>query len=123
MSSKYDFQSQYESIQQAVNESADFISKCIAGTVKPLIVVGAYKIGKEKVWLSIAQALNLKVFVEPERKQAMQCIDDQSILDVIVECPKEATIHVLPLTKISYPVSRWIPMGIFSKDICFTFFV
>lgn len=79
--------------------------KCKTTGVKPLILVGAYTIGKEKVWLSIAQALNFKVFIDEKRMETVRCINDSSIFEVVVQSPIKANIHVLPLGNIKYPVS------------------
>lgn len=76
----------------------------IGGHGKTLIVCGSYKIGKEKVWLAIAQAFNLKVWIDKERKNALKCIDNKDMLDVIVDSPLEANIHVLPINEINYKV-------------------
>lgn len=103
LSSKYGFLSQWESVQLAIIESRRFVEE--NGMSGSLIVCGAYKIGKEKVWLSIAQARNYKVWIDAERRKALECLNDQSILNVLAECPTKANIHVLSLGNLSYPVN------------------
>lgn len=75
-----------------------------AGTGRTLIVCGAYKIGKEKVWMAIAQTFNYKVWVNKERRKALECLDNPDIINVLVDNPIEANIHVLTMNEISYTV-------------------
>lgn len=105
LSSKYEFQPQDDSVKQAINECAMFMQRCTISGQKPLIVVGAYTIGKEKVWLGIAQSFNFKVYVDAKRMETVRCVADPSILDVVVDSPEKANVHVLPLANIDYRVS------------------
>lgn len=103
LSTKYEFQTQSDSIALINQYCHEFInSKEIAGNY--LILCGAYKIGKEKVWLRIAQEFNCKVWVDKERLKVIQCIQNEDISEVLTTHPKDASIHVLPLGNISYKV-------------------
>lgn len=103
LSKKYAFQSQVESIAEVKSECNEFLKKkATVGRERCLIVCGAYKIGKEKVWMSIAEEFNFKVYIDKERRKAMQCLDDANVLSKLTPNPNEANIHVLPLGNISY---------------------
>lgn len=102
LSSKYDFFTQSDSILVILQHCRDFIKSSTSSSGKHLIICGAYKVGKEKVWLRIAQDFNLKVWIDDERHKVMQCIENKEIDAVLTRHAKDANIHVLPLGSISY---------------------
>lgn len=104
LSSRYEFDTQSDSIDKIVRYCREFVKTCSSSSGKPLIVCGAYKIGKEKVWLRIAQELGYKVWIDPERRKAMQCIQNEEIFNVLTQFVKDASIHVLSLMNTSYKV-------------------
>lgn len=64
---------------------------------RTLIVCGSYCIGKEKVFLAVAEALNLKVWCSRSKRGYFDCIQDPKLEAVLVDKQEEAGIHVLPL--------------------------
>lgn len=104
LSSKYEFPTQLESISGIIQFCREFVKSSTSSSGKHLIICGAYKVGKEKVWLRIAQEFNYKVWIDNERHKAMQCIQNDEINEVLTRHAKDASIHVLPLGNISYPV-------------------
>lgn len=79
---------------------------------KFLILVGAYLIGKEKVWMSIAEKFNFKVFLEKERYKAFKEICTCSLefynffKKYITLDENEADIRVVSMMQIFYPNLR-----------------
>lgn len=63
-------------------------------------------IGKEKVWMSIANTFNIKVWLEETRRKAAIAIygERSSALRWVVANKEEAGMHVIPLHKINYQV-------------------
>lgn len=104
LSSRYEFATQSDSIDLIVKHCREFVSCSSSSAGKPLIICGAYKIGKEKVWLRIAQEFGYKVWIDNERRKAMQCIQNDEIFNVLTQFAKDGQIHVLPLGNISYKV-------------------
>lgn len=104
LSSRYEFSTQLDSVYTIVEYCREFIHSSTSSSGKQLIICGAYKVGKEKVWLRIAQEFNYKVWIDNERHKAMQCIQNDEISDVLTRYPRDASIHVLPLGNISYQV-------------------
>ncbi|XP_031639317.1 DNA cross-link repair 1A protein-like isoform X2 [Contarinia nasturtii] len=100
LSSKFDFPTQAESIDESIGYCEEFINSSSSGT--HLIVCGAYKIGKEKVWLRLAQEFNYKVWIDADRHRAMKCIQNDEISSVLTDFITDAQIHVLPISKINY---------------------
>lgn len=66
---------------------------------KILIICGAYLIGKEKLWLKIAERFDLKVWVEPKRAIALKCLEMEEINIRLVRKQEEAALHVLSMGK------------------------
>lgn len=64
---------------------------------RTLIVCGSYCIGKEKVFLAVAEALNLKVWCNKSKRAYFNCIQDPKLDSVLVDKQEDAKIHVLPL--------------------------
>lgn len=104
LSTKYKFCSQSDSISFIIQYCREFISSCVSSGAKHLIICGAYKIGKEKVWLRIAQEFSYKVWVDKNRNKVLQCIQNDEISEALTPYVKDASIHILPLGNISYQV-------------------
>lgn len=100
---------QSESIEFVLQHVGRYLEENIGE--KFLIVVGAYLIGKEKVWMSIAQRFNFKVYLEKERLKAFKAICSCSAehLEIyrkyITENIEEADMRVVGMIQLSYPVS------------------
>jgi DNA cross-link repair 1A protein len=63
---------------------------------------GTYSIGKEKVFLAVAEALNLHIFADKRKRGILQQLDFGSrIVDRLVSHPGEARIHVVPMSSLS----------------------
>lgn len=105
LSSKYEFPTQSDSIALIIQYCHEFVSRSSSSAGKHLIICGAYKVGKEKVWLRIAQEFKYKVWINEDRQKVIQCIQNDEISDVLTRYAKDASIHVLPLGHISYQVS------------------
>lgn len=64
---------------------------------RTLIVCGSYCIGKEKVFLAVAEALGLKVWCSKSKREYFNCIQDPRLEAVLTDRQEEARLHVLPL--------------------------
>lgn len=103
LSKKYAFKSQIDSLTEIKLECKEFLGKnATVGRERCLIVCGAYKIGKEKVWMTIADEFNFKVYIDKERRKAMECLGDAHVLSTLTPNPNEANIHVLSLGNLNY---------------------
>jgi len=71
---------------------------------RTLFVFGAYGIGKEKVFMRVANDLKSKVHVEKSRRQLMMTFADWKPLDLakLTENPAESCIWVCPLGHITF---------------------
>lgn len=108
LSSKRRMPSQDESIEFLLQHVSRYLEENIGE--KFLIIVGAYLIGKEKIWMSIAQRFNFKVFLEKERLKAFKAICACSAEHLriykqhVTEQEDEADVRVVNMIQLSYPV-------------------
>lgn len=87
------FPPQKEVLENTVNVCKYALEK----NPRTLIVCGSYCIGKEKVFLAVAEALNLKVWCNQYKRGYFNCIKDPRLEAALVEKQEDAKIHVLPL--------------------------
>lgn len=87
------FPSQEEVLENAVSVCRYALEQ----NPRTLIVSGSYCIGKEKVFMAVAKALDLKVWCNKSKRAYFNCIDDPELNALLVDRQEEATIHVLPL--------------------------
>lgn len=65
-----------------------------------LVVVGTYSIGKERICLGIAQALDCKIFAGPAKQRICACLEDAELTGRLTSDPHEAQVHMTPLFEI-----------------------
>lgn len=93
---EYSFPSQTEMIESVV----DFVSNDLKRNPKTLVVVGAYSLGKEKVFEAIAESLNCKIAVTNEKKRILACLNSENLNKRMTKNWSETSLHVLPLMHI-----------------------
>lgn len=108
--SKRRMPSQQESIDFVLQNVQKYLEDFIGE--KFIILVGAYLIGKEKVWMSIAEKFNFKVYLEKERFKAFKEICTASVTHFkfykkyITLNEGEAEIRVVNMLQITYTSLR-----------------
>jgi DNA cross-link repair 1A protein len=65
-----------------------------------LVVVGTYSIGKERVCLGIAKALNSKIYAPTAKQRIIAALEDPEINELMTKDPREAQVHMTPLFEI-----------------------
>ncbi|XP_010587276.1 DNA cross-link repair 1A protein [Loxodonta africana] len=97
-SPEYCFPSQQEVIQFAINTAFEAV------TLNPraLVVCGTYSIGKEKVFLAIADVLGSKVGMSREKYTTLQCLNIPEINSLITTDMCSALVHLLPMMQINF---------------------
>ncbi|KAL6547248.1 snm1-like protein [Orobanche minor] len=71
---------------------------------KTLIVVGAYSIGKECVYLAICQALGFKIHANASRRRILHSFGWPELSDNLCTNGKETPLHVLPISSLKFEV-------------------
>ena len=65
-----------------------------------LVVIGTYSIGKERICLGIAKALNSKIFAPPAKMRICKCLEDAELNALLTSNPLEAQVHMQTLMEI-----------------------
>ncbi|XP_069467965.1 DNA cross-link repair 1A protein [Ambystoma mexicanum] len=97
-SPEYTFPPQQEAIQFAVTTAFEMV------TLNPrtLVVCGTYSIGKEKVFLAIADVLGCKVCVSQDKSKTLQCLESKVIDSLITTDWNSTSLHVLPMMQVNF---------------------
>ncbi|XP_065494979.1 DNA cross-link repair 1A protein isoform X2 [Caloenas nicobarica] len=97
-SPEYTFPSQQEVIQFAVNTAFETV------TLNPrtLVVCGTYSIGKEKVFLAIAEVLGSKASMSHDKYKTLQCLESAAVNSLISVDWGGTLLHVLPMMQINF---------------------
>jgi DNA cross-link repair 1A protein len=65
-----------------------------------LVVVGTYSIGKERIVVGIAKALRTKIYASSGKRRICACLEDQELMGMITDDPKEGQVHMTSLGEI-----------------------
>ena len=82
------------------------ILKCEEDDIKPnmrgrlLVVIGTYSIGKERICLGIAKALNSRIYAPPAKMRICACLEDPELTTLLTTNPLEAQVHMQTLMEI-----------------------
>ncbi|XP_067995439.1 DNA cross-link repair 1A protein isoform X2 [Melanerpes formicivorus] len=97
-SPEYTFPSQQEVIQFAVNTAFETV------TLNPrtLVVCGTYSIGKEKVFLAIAEVLGSKASMSRDKYKTLQCLESAAVNSLISVEWAGTLLHVLPMMQVNF---------------------
>ncbi|XP_062515435.1 DNA cross-link repair 1A protein-like isoform X2 [Corticium candelabrum] len=71
---------------------------------KTLIVCGSYTIGKERIFVAIAQALHCSIGVTKEKLNILQCLENDELMSLVTEDWYSSRVHVLPMNSLSHVV-------------------
>ncbi|KAK6395023.1 hypothetical protein LTR65_001212 [Meristemomyces frigidus] len=70
------------------------------GRGRLLVVVGTYSIGKERICLGIARALDCKIWAPPGKQRIVAALEDPELTARMTSDPRAAQIHMTPLFEI-----------------------
>jgi len=96
---KYAFPSQDEVVRFATSK----VTECLKMFPNTLVISGTYTIGKEKIFLDIAQKLQCKICVTKEKLKIMNCFQDKAINSVLTTDPTETNLHVVQMKQLQWP--------------------
>ena len=65
-----------------------------------LVIVGTYSIGKERICLGIARALDTKIYAPPAKQRICACLEDPELNSRLTTDPRLAQVHMTPLFEI-----------------------
>ena len=88
---EYDFPSQPDVIDKTLHLVKEFL----VSRPNTVLMVGAYVIGKERIFKAIAEGLDCKVWGDTSRTATWRCLQDHQILSRLVEDRARARLHVI----------------------------
>ncbi|KAJ7984654.1 hypothetical protein DPEC_G00357000 [Dallia pectoralis] len=97
-SPEYTFPTQQEVITFASHKAFE----CITLHPRTLVVCGSYSVGKEKVFLALAEVLGTKVSMSPDKFNTMRCLESDRIRQLITTAWGTAQVHVLPMMQLNF---------------------
>ncbi|CAJ1081024.1 DNA cross-link repair 1A protein [Xyrichtys novacula] len=99
-SPEYTFPRQEEVISFAASTAFELV------TLNPrtLVVCGSYSVGKEKVFLALAEILGSKVCLSRDKYNTMCCLESEKVKRLITTDLKAAQVHVLPMMQLNFKV-------------------
>lgn len=65
-----------------------------------LVVIGTYSIGKERICLAIARALQCKIYATAAKKRVCECLEDAELSSLLTDDPLQAQIHMQTMLEI-----------------------
>ncbi|ERF70205.1 hypothetical protein EPUS_00393 [Endocarpon pusillum Z07020] len=81
-------------------EEGDHSDMKPSGRGRLLVVIGTYSIGKERICLGIAKALNCKIYAPPAKQRICSALEDPELCSRLTTNPLEAQIHMQMLMEI-----------------------
>ncbi|KAE9373219.1 DRMBL-domain-containing protein [Stipitochalara longipes BDJ] len=91
-------------VNAAIKPEDDSIAMSLSSTSKTrgrlLVVCGTYSIGKERICLGIARALDCKIWAPPGKMKICAALEDEELMGRMTDDPKEAQIHMQMLMEI-----------------------
>ena len=72
--------------------------------LRTLIVTGSYMIGKEKVAMAIANALQQKIYVKPRKRRILQCLEWTELSQMLTDDPRSTCVHLVSMGEVSMKV-------------------
>jgi DNA cross-link repair 1A protein len=95
---RYSLPSQADCIKAVVDVALKEVERAKATKSRLLMLFGAYTIGKEIVYMSVAKKLGLPVYVDKRRQAVLSCLDwSKEDLSIITTSPERTIIWVVPL--------------------------
>ncbi|XP_043841384.1 DNA cross-link repair 1A protein isoform X2 [Dromiciops gliroides] len=107
-SPEYTFPSQQEVIQFAINIAFETVTL----SPRTLVVCGTYSIGKEKLFLAIADVLGSKVSMSQEKFKTLQCLELQEVNSLITTDWSSALVHLLPMMQVNFKESLTVSIAV-----------
>jgi len=98
-------QNKSDLVKEEINEDDTDMVKAVQKEGKKargrlLIIVGTYSIGKERICLGVAKALNSKIYAPPNKQKICAALEDPELTARLTSNPLEAQVHMQMLMEI-----------------------
>ncbi|XP_065869324.1 DNA cross-link repair protein SNM1 [Euphorbia lathyris] len=95
---KYKFPSKEYVLNYVVGVTKEFLKR----QPKTLVVVGAYSIGKECVYLAISKALGAKIYASASRRRILESFGSSDFATSLCKKGEDTLLHVLPISSLRF---------------------
>ena len=95
---EYDLPSQSDVIARAV----DLVREFVLMRPSTVVLCGAYSVGKERIFKSIAVELDCKLWTSAARVKVWHCLQDRDILDRMVRDRSQARVQVVDMRVVGW---------------------
>ena len=86
---------------QVIAIGADLVLKELKKQPKALICCGSYLIGKERVFMAIAEKLGVKVCVTRDKFNILSCFNDNKLNKMLTLNANETNLHVIQMGQLN----------------------
>ncbi|XP_014665603.1 PREDICTED: DNA cross-link repair 1A protein-like isoform X3 [Priapulus caudatus] len=87
--------------QEVINHAVSLATSAVAMDPRTMIVCGTYQIGKEKVFVAIADALNSKISVAWSKRSILKCMEDPELMSKLASPRDVPRVHVVPMAQVT----------------------
>ena len=117
---KYALPTQAEAIQAAVEVAEKEWQRSKSKGQKTLFLFGAYTIGKEKIYLSVAERLRTRIYVDETRYRTLSSLNwPRDRMSLLTTNPDDSCLRVVPLGHVNFKTMQTYLSGpsdkVFSK--------
>ncbi|XP_036355073.1 DNA cross-link repair 1A protein isoform X2 [Octopus sinensis] len=88
--------------QEVLDFCVSLVKSFLKENPQTLVVVGTYTIGKEKVFLALAEAIGSKIGVTQEKKKLLDCLQNLTMDKLLTLDLKSCSIHVVKMGNLNY---------------------
>lgn len=100
---KYRLPTQEEAIRAAVEKAEEEINMCRKTGKRLLMLFGAYTIGKERIYLTVAEKLGMKVYVDKRRYRILSALNwPPERINLLTTDKDMSCLWVVPLSHINF---------------------
>jgi DNA cross-link repair 1A protein len=99
---KYTLPSQHDTIEAAVQVAVQQVEQSRVARERLLLLFGAYTIGKERLYLAVAERLNVKIYVDSQRYKILSALEwPAAWYQRLTTSRNESNLWVVPLGHIN----------------------
>jgi DNA cross-link repair 1A protein len=100
---KYCLPTQDEAIEAAISKAEAEVIACRKAGKRLLMLFGAYTIGKERIYLAVAEKLGMKVYVDSRRRKILSALGwSEEKLSILTTDRHATSLWVVPLGHINF---------------------
>ena len=100
---KYCLPTQEDAIAATVAKAEEEVMSCRRSGKRLLMLFGAYTIGKERIYLAVAEKLGMKIYVDSRRFRILKALNwPAEKIELLTTCKEQSCLWVVPLGHINF---------------------